>query len=220
MSKRKASTPASESEDDLVQHEVQTTVIVSNGDLYVVCNESKKMLVSRYILCLASKVFQAMLGDNSHFREATNPTLSCDGIREVVFDDDFATMLTIMRILHLQHDDVPSHISFTQLTETALICDKYDLVRSIGPWPKVWAQYYLDRIEKKGFHDWLLVSSVFRLEEAYTKTTKFIILNSKVDTNAGELVTYDGWPFTEGVPSTVVGMKNDVTYYDCYANRT
>ncbi len=212
MPKRKATTSKPEDEVNDSQVESQITVIVPNGDLYMVfdvnSSESKKLLVSRYILCLSSKVFDAMIGDNSHFREGNNPTLSHDGIREVAFgDDDFPAMVTIMNILHLQHDRVPPRISFTQLRETAMLCDKYDLIRSIGLWPATWAQHYVDRIEKKGYHHWLLIASVFKQREAFTKITRHLILNSRIHANTGDLVTADGWPFTEGVSSTVVGMK-------------
>jgi hypothetical protein len=212
MPKRKASTSTPVNDENDSQVEKQTTAIVPNGDLYMVFNsndsESKRLLVSRYILCLSSKVFDAMVGDSSQFQEATNPTLSHDGIREVAFnDDDFPAMRTIMNILHLQHDRVLLRISFTQLRETAMICDKYDLVQSVGLWPATWAQHYVDRIEKKAFEDWLLIASVFKQKEAFTKITRHLIVNSKIDADTGELVTADGFSFTEGVPSTVVGMK-------------
>lgn len=210
MPKRKASTSELVDEENDSQDEIQTTVIVPSGDLYMVFNindsQSKRLLVSRYIICLSSKVFDAMMGDNSHFREGTNPKVSHNGFREVNFgDDDFVAMSTIMDILHLQHDRVPPYISFAQLREIALLCDKYDLVRSVGLWPATWAQEYADRTEEKGFHDWLLVASIFRQEEAFTNITKHLILNSKIDAITGELVTADDWPFTEGVSSTVIG---------------
>lgn len=210
MPKRKATTSEPVDKENESQVEIQTTVIVPNGDLYMVFSidgsESKRLLVSRYILCLSSKVFDAMIGDNSHFREGTNPKVSHDGFREVDFgDDDFLAMSTIVDILHLQHDRVPPCISFAQLRETALLCDKYDLVRSVGLWPAMWAKQYLDRIEKKGFEDWLLVASIFKRKEAFTRITRHLILNSKIDATTGELVTADGWPFTEGVSSTILG---------------
>lgn len=211
MPKRKASTSTPVNDENDSQVERQTTAIVPNGDLSMVFNfddsQSKRLLVSRYILCLSSKVFDAMIGDRSQFQEATNPTLSHDGIREVAFnDDDFPAILMIMNILHLQHDRVPPHISFTQLSETARICDKYDLVRSVGLWPATWSQQYFDRIEEKGFHHWLLIASVFRLKEAFTRVTRHLILNSNLNFNTEELLTADGWPFTEGVPCIVIGM--------------
>jgi len=223
MPKRKASTSIPSNDGHDSQAEGQTTVIVPSGDLYMVFNindaESKRLLVSRYILCLSSKVFDAMIGDSSHFREATTPTLSRDGFSEVnIDDDDFPAMSTIMNILHLRHDRVPCRISFTQLRETAMICDKYDLTRSLGLWPATWAQHYVDRIEKKGFQDWLLVASVFKRKEAFTKITRHLMLNSKIDTDTEELVTADGWPFTEGVSSTVIGTSPDITNSSACAN--
>lgn len=210
MPKRKASVSSFATDEDSPEIQTQTTVIVPNGDLYMVFNdegnETGRLLVSRYILCLCSKVFDAMIGDNTQFREATEPSMSVDGLREVTFDDDdFGAMTTIMNILHLQHHRVPPHVSFTRLREIASICDKYDLVRGLGLWPGTWAQHYMDRIQKKGFEDWLFVASVFKQKEAFTKITRHLILNSKLDAITGELETADDWSFSEGVPSTVIG---------------
>lgn len=220
MPKRKASVPSFATDESSPELQRQTTVIVPNGDLYMVFNdednETGRLLVSRYILCLCSKVFDAMIGDSARFREATEPSVSVDGLREVLCDDDdFGAMTTIMNILHLQHDRVPPLVSFKRLRETASICDKYDLTRSLGLWPGTWAQHYVDRIQKKGFEHWLFVASVFKQREAFTKITRHLILNCKINAITGELETADDWSFSEGVPSTVIGtlkyIKSQIT---------
>ena len=191
------------------------TIIDPNGDLNMIFGDDqeplkKKMVVSRHVLCLSSKVFEAMLGYNSHFREATNPARSQDGVREATFqDDDFQAMTTIMNVLHLQHQKVPQRTTFDQLHKIAMICDKYDLTRSMGLWPGVWAEQFVSQVEKKGFHGWLLIATVFRQEEVFTRMTRHIILNSTIDASTGNLVTAEGWEYDEGVPSAIIGLSID-----------
>jgi len=186
-------------------------IIDPNGDLNMIFSDNqipskKKMVVSRHVLCLSSKVFEAMLGDHSHFREATAPIISRDGVREAKFeDDDFDAMTIIMNVLHLQHQNVPKQMVFDQLHKIAILCDKYDLTRSMGLWPDTWAQQHVKQVGKKGFHGWLLIATVFRQGEAFTKMTKHIILNSTLNPD-GDLLTAEGWTFDEGVPSTIISI--------------
>ena len=210
MVKRKRGDSSQQRDRDEV-HFDNVTIIDPHGDLNMIFDDSQshfkqKMVVSRHVLCLSSKVFEAMLGDDSHFREATNPSLSRDGTPQVTFeDDDFQAMTVIMNVLHLQHQNVPKRTTFDQLHNIAIICDKYDLARSMGLWPDTWAQQFIGQEEKKGFQGWLLIAIVFRQKEVFTRMTKHIILNGTIDADTEDLVTAEGWEYDEGVPSAYMG---------------
>lgn len=95
-----------------------------NGDF-----SAAGLLVSRHTLCLSSAVFRAMLGPNSKFKESDSTTTTFeDGIQVITLeDDDFQTMEIIMNAIHLQSHLVPRKVTFQQLDDIAILCDKYDL---------------------------------------------------------------------------------------------
>ena len=219
MVKRKRVLPPSSEDGDESQgvqvdnsHFDTTSIIDRNGDLNLIFinddGAKKKMVVSRHVLCIGSKVFDAMLGPDSHFREATNPSLSTDGVRQInCEDDDFDAMTIITNVLHLQHQRVPKSTTFELLYKIAIVCDKYDLVRSMGLWPGYWAEQFTTQIEKRGFEGWLLIATVFKQAAAFKRITKHLILTSMLDATTDELLTEDGCSFAECVPGAVIGKS-------------
>lgn len=146
-----------------------------------------KLLVSRKVLCLSSRVFQAMLG-KSHFRQSSVSIVAGDGIQILSFgEDDFQTMQIVANIIHLQHDDVPCQISFKQLSQLATICDKYDLRRCLGFWPREWSKQYIEKVGAMGFEECLFIARTFRQTEMFSKVTKYLIANSKLSDTGGLL---------------------------------
>lgn len=157
-----------------------TLVIDPDGELYMKL-DGGSLKVSRKALSLSSPVFLAMLGVNSKFKEATDKTLNCDGAQIISFEEDnFESMTTVTRIMHLQSDQVPMKITFKQLYQVAVLCDKYDLRRCLGPWMDIWTGPYLDCYAKQGFEDWLFISAVFRHACLFKKVTRHLIINSEI----------------------------------------
>ena len=181
-----------------------------DGDLNLNLHDPERpctLLVSRHILCLSSSVFRAMIGRQSRFQEATNPTLSKDGCQEVMLEgDDIDVMEIIMNMLHLQHQHVPDRVTFDELYRIAITCDKYDLTRAMGRWPSTWCGDYIQQAKKPGFERWLRIAWIFRQREVFAEVTKYIIFNSKIDLTSGELLTAAGSPISEGVPLNIIGM--------------
>ena len=157
MSKRRCSNVSSQSEGDMSdRHEdtrfaAATIIIDADGDLTMRL-KGGKLNVSRKVLSISSPVFRAMLGADCRFKEATAKQFERDGTQAVSFeDDDFQTMAMIARIMHLQSDKVPDKLTFKQLYQVAILCDKYDLKRCLGYWPKVWATPYLNSYGIEGY---------------------------------------------------------------------
>ncbi len=181
-----------------------TLVIDADGDLYMKLDFGS-LKVSRKALTLSSPVFLAMLGANSKFKEATDPTLDLDGVQTVSFEeDDFETMKIIARIMHLQSNDVPTRIAFKQLYQVAVLCDKYDLKRCLGPWTKIWATPYLDCYARQGYEEWLFMSIVFRYDGLFKEITRHLVINSELS-EQGTLVTTSGFDLSEGISSAILG---------------
>ena len=179
-----------------------------DGDLrmnFATKEDRKGLLVNRHILCLSSSVFRAILGVDSPFKESARNATAEGGIEDVTFeDDDFKTMEILMNVIHLQHHNVPREVSFEQLDKTAQLCDKYDLVRSLGPWPEVWSKPYKARTEAEGYERWLFIAIVFKNAPIYSRITKHLILATRLTDT--ELVVNDR-EFAKGVPTRVLGAS-------------
>lgn len=146
-----------------------------------------------------------MLGPGSQFKESDKKSATFEGGTQVTSfeDDDFQAMHIIMMDIHLQNDKVPRLVDFHLLDNIAVLCDKYDLRRSLGPWTDLWLQDHLETVEIEGFERWLFIATAFRNIKVYTDITRHLILNAALDQD-GELVAR-GPGFTEGVPVSVLG---------------
>ena len=181
-----------------------TIMVDADGDLTMRL-KGGKLKVSRKVLSISSPVFQAMLGTGCLFRETTDVETERDGSQAVSFeDDDFQTMAMITRIMHLQSDKVPDKLTFKQLYQVAVLCDKYDLKRCLGYWPKIWATPYLNSYGIEGYEGWLFMSTVFGYDGLFKEVTRHLILNSKVSRD-NSLVTTKGMDLSERVSSTIIG---------------
>ena len=181
-----------------------TIIIDADGDLTMRL-KGGKLMVSRKILTLSSPVFRAMLGAECQFKEAADKEFERDGTQAVSFeDDDFQTMAMIARIMHLQSDKVPDKLTFKQLYQVAILCDKYDLKRCLGYWPKIWATPYLNSYGIEGYEGWLFMSTVFGYDGLFKEVTRHLILNSKVSRD-NSLITTKGIDLGERVSSNITG---------------
>ena len=199
-----------------------TIMVDIDGDLTMRL-KGGKLKVSRKVLSISSPVFRAMLGAGSPFKESTDKEFERDGTQAVnLEEDDFQTMAMIARIMHLQSDQVPEKLSFKQFYQVAILCDKYDLRRCLGYWPKMWATPYLDSYGIEGYEGWLFMSTVFGYEGLFKEVTRHLILNSKVSQN-NSLVTTKGIDLGERVSSTITGkmlIPTFVEYSRLTANRS
>ena len=113
-----------------------------DGDIHLAvespeAEEPAIFLVSRKILSMSSPVFKAMLGPQ--FLEGQSA--SGNGIPTVtVKDDSIKAMGIILHAIHLQGHQVPETVSCSLLRHLAVVCDKYDLRKSLGTWPETWAK--------------------------------------------------------------------------------
>lgn len=179
MLKRKLSDSQSDVSED-TRRGPATLVVDPEGDLYMKLNGGS-LKVSRKALSLSSPVFLAMLGASSKFKEATNRTVDFDGVQILSFEEDsFETMTILTRIMHLQSDQVPATIAFKLLYQVAVLCDKYDLKRCLGPWTDIWTKPYLDCYARQGYEEWLFISIVFQYGGLFKDLTRHLVINSEI----------------------------------------
>ncbi|RPB11921.1 hypothetical protein P167DRAFT_606075 [Morchella conica CCBAS932] len=105
----------------------------------VVINTSAKgfsLLVSSKILSVASPVFAAMF--SPHFREGNSLATAPAPITIDLLEDAPEALENICNVLHYKHDLVTVKMHFHELLEIAVVADKYDLAKSLGPWRYIW----------------------------------------------------------------------------------
>lgn len=182
----------------------ETIVVDEDGDLYIAC-KGGKLLVSRKVLCLASRVFQAMLG-HSHFRQSSKPTVANDGIEvRSLEDDDIDILLIIFNITHFKTDELPAQLPSRQAHKLAIISDKYDLRRCLGAYPQQWLGPHMVYVDKPDWEKWLLTSYIFKANEIFTKATRYLIIDSTLSEN-GTLVSKKAINYGDNIPNTILGL--------------
>ena len=110
------------------------TIIAKNRDETV----TRSFTVSTKALCLASPHWNSMLNPLRPWARQ-NPDQDTFTLEE----DDPDALVIILRIAHLQFEQVPRSIGYSHLLEIAIICDKYDTIKLVGPWYKVYTSLIL-----------------------------------------------------------------------------
>lgn len=157
---------------------MQSTINLDpTGDLTVLVDidhEKTRLIVSSQALCLASPVWRAMLNPESGFQEAT----SAD--RTISFpDDDAQTLLLLLRICHLRFSEVPQTLDLNQFFETAILCDKYDMVSLIRPWLSKWQEPLLPRAGEDDDKQWLFISWTLGDSVVFERIVEKLVLKSE-----------------------------------------
>ena len=184
------------------QPAAQSCTIDLDGDLWMQLSGGR-ILVCRKVLRLSSKVFNAMLG-SPKFGESVNPSFANDGIQEAFFpDDDYESMRIVAHIIHLQSDLVPQSLPFHHISKLAILCDKYDLRQSLGPWPDIWMKEFQTPPDNTWF-ECLLIAAVFRRDGLFYAVTDHLIRNTFIDA-FGTLSMSREATFSEALPTKIIG---------------
>jgi hypothetical protein len=113
-------------------------IIAKRGDVLLQPSKDGKpvgtLLVSSHVLSLASLVFEAMF--NGKFLEGQERSAASP--RKVALPDDNPEALILLcKITHLQLGDAPDQVSFDELADFAIVCDKYQCTTAVRSWSKV-----------------------------------------------------------------------------------
>lgn len=174
--------------------------VVKDGDVVLKVQQPKggvaiPLLVSSEILSISSSVFRAMLV--GQFTE-NQPDL--DGLRYINVEDPYMAVLTIMKAIHMQGPEVPMMLSFSELRDVAIVCDKYDMLRALTPWIEIWSRRYIFSSHSTGYEDWLFMSWAFKKEDIFIRETAYWIprtfyLNDKFTTGDIDYI----WRLPQGI---------------------
>lgn len=167
----------------------QTIVLEDVGDCVrlVIGKEKQAVKVSRAVLMVLSPVLRAMV--SGPYREGSSDN------REIKLpEDDPKALLLVLRIGHFKTKALPKDISFQELYQLAIVCDKYDTVSVVRPYFDKWAEVYTALVEEPGYEEWMLIAWTFGMKDVYLKITNCLLLNLSLENsslNRGERALAD-----------------------------
>lgn len=169
-----------------------------------------KLKVASQVLCSASPVFRAMLGPASSFREACElrkMSATAEPYRLVLEDDNPEALAVILLALHCQNKFVPVTVSFQNLLDLAIICDKYDCATAVSLWTDIWTKDWKKMAQDAGYEQWLFIAWTFGVEDVFHSLSKKLIMEGHYGTEDSTLfVTKEGFCLDEMlVPEQVMG---------------
>lgn len=114
-----------------------TSISPDKGDLQLEFQDDDVLhglLAERRLLCRASFVFKALLGDGPDLLNSTGSMgFKNDSIRVIRLpDDDLETMRIVMNTIYNLGHKVPDSLDFRQLELAAIVCERYHLLGSLG----------------------------------------------------------------------------------------
>jgi hypothetical protein len=160
-------------------------------------NTKLSVTASRTVLTILSPVFKAMLAGGFREAEATISKIPLP-------DDDPDALLLLLQIAHLKFKDLPNTLSFQNLYQLAVVCDKYDAVGPIRPFWDKYGAPFLSNIEEAGYEEWLFIAWTFGIEDVCIKVMNKLILET--NTTAG-ILARAGKSLEPIVPPDAIGKS-------------
>lgn len=156
--------------------------------------------VSSKAMSLASPVWPVMFDPSGPFKSGRPENDS------VIFPEDNAQALQILLyIAHLQLHSIPETLSFTQLLNLAIICDKYDTARLIIPWFHKWETSYRQSALDLGHECSLLIAWVIRDLDIFKQVADTLVWTTCVKSRGECLARGDLTPLGDQMPPGVIG---------------
>lgn len=149
------------------------------GDRFLVVNKGQSQQtfrVSSKAMCLASPVWRAMMDPSGPWKEAQ------DGGHVNFPEDDPDTLRIVLDVVHFHFHRIPSSLTYEQLLDLAILCDKYDTARLLLPWFQLhWKFSFSKYAEEQGKECSLLIAWVFLDVETFKKLATRLVTQSLLD---------------------------------------
>lgn len=138
--------------------------------------------------------------------------MQSSGDREIrLVDEKTEALIVVLRIAHLQFKKVPNFLTYDELFNVAVVCDRYDTVEFVRPWLSRWEERLRPLAPSKSGHEgWLFISWVFGYSEMYEELAKRLVETCTIDDN-GELLSKSGRIITTKMPPGAIGERDTST---------
>jgi hypothetical protein len=161
--------------------------------------------VSSVAMSMASPVWKAMFNPTSGFLES-NPDVPVE-----FPEDDPDALLILLWIAHLQFHEIPKSISFSWLTELAILCDKYDSVRLLQPFIEQWISPWALLCLEPGYEAWLFIAWSFGCEQIFNLLAASLVLSIELD-GEGRILNSGNELLVDHMPPGSIGKS--ISYYE------
>lgn len=178
-------------------------ILDASGDLSLLVGEGENQMtfrVSSKAMCLASPVWRVMLDPSGPFKEARPENDSV-----ILPEDDAQALQILLYIAHLQFHSIPETLSFTQLLNLAIICDKYDTARLIFPWFHKWEISFKNSALELGHECSLLIAWVFRDLGTFKDVADTLVQTTCVNSRGEYLALQELNGLGDHMPPGVIG---------------
>jgi hypothetical protein len=182
---------------ETIMDEREFVSLHDSGDRTIIVGEKEDgqriYWVSSLAMSMASPIWKAMFNPTSGFLES-NPDVPVE-----FPEDDPDALLILLRIAHLKFHEIPKSISFSWLTELAVLCDKYDCVGLAQPFIEKWVSPWTLLCLEPGYEAWLFIAWSFGCEQIFNLLAASLVLSIELDSegrilNSGNELLVDNMP--------------------------
>lgn len=143
--------------------------VFETGDIRILVKHNGEVIegkVSSQSLCNASFVWTAKLrplqDENDNELRHSVKQVDCA-------EDNAEALLIVLNICHLKFDKIPERLSYEQLLQIALLCEKYKCVGTVKMW--LTEQAWLHDVQRDALDpecaEWVQIAKVFGLKEIF-----------------------------------------------------
>ncbi|KAF2005109.1 hypothetical protein P154DRAFT_353142 [Amniculicola lignicola CBS 123094] len=122
-----------------------------------------------------------------------------------MFQDEPTMLYLIMQIAHCHFAKMPKRLSFRNIVDLAIICNKYNSNHLLIPFLSDWVKPYKDRILEPGMEEWVFVAYQFGFEDDYLLLIDHLLMNCTVD-DSNNLINPAGHRLTGHYPRNALAQ--------------
>ncbi|KAF8855126.1 hypothetical protein BDZ45DRAFT_805227 [Acephala macrosclerotiorum] len=121
-------------------------------------------------------------------------------VNEVDFrDNDSEALLILLRIAHLQYNDVPTTLAYETLLDVAVLCNRYSCVELVEPWLSQWLSHEEKSLKEAGHESWLFIAWVFGRDKVFSDLAVGMVREATTNDD-GKCLTSSGADISGPVP--------------------
>ncbi|CZR66909.1 uncharacterized protein PAC_16810 [Phialocephala subalpina] len=131
-------------------------------------------------------------------------------VKEVDFrDNDSEALLVLLRIAHLQYNDVPTTLTYKTLLDVAVLCDRYNCVELVEPWLSQWLSDEEKSWKEAGHENWLFIAWVFARDKVFSDLAARMVREATTNDD-GKCLTSSGAEVSGPMPPKVLERIQEV----------
>lgn len=120
-------------------------------------------------------------------------------------EDDPDTLRIVPDIAHFQFHRIPNSLTYVQLLDLSILCDKYDMARLVLPWFQFhWKSSFLEHAQDHGKECSLLIAWVFLDEVTFNNLAPRLVTHSMLDSE-GKFDIINRKTLDDHMPSGMMG---------------